>query len=195
MCDNEVFSPTLWHISKEGRQETEKTEVILHLSSLNHHDAFVLDAGETIYVWCGDQSRTFEKTEANLFAESLEQLRGGSTTHTVDDVFWDLLGGKGEISQEAFPPRVKCAPTSDPVIVDPLSKRPSSTPASLSEVAEAIREIEHHEHDQEKPLPPPSKPQVPQPPPHRDPPIVSTADHLPPPREAGLCSRCACTIS
>merc|ERR1712137_474194 len=96
----------------------------------------------------------------------------------------------GEISQEAFPPKVKKAPTSNPVIVDPLSKRPSNTP-----VPQATREVEHHEHDQEKLLPPPSKPQVPQPPPHRDPPIVSTADHLPPPREAGLCSRCACTIS
>merc|ERR1712151_722326 len=55
------------------------------------------------YVWMGENSSPFEKQAANQFAEHIESERDGraTATHDIDDRFWELLGGRGEISDGA----------------------------------------------------------------------------------------------
>ena len=70
--------------------------------SLNDGDSFVLDAGEKVYVWNGDNASPFEKLAANLAAENLESLRAGAAqaTTTIDEDFWAKLGGEGPITSK-----------------------------------------------------------------------------------------------
>eukprot|EP00930_Biecheleria_cincta_P002309 TRINITY_DN103323_c0_g1_i1.p1 TRINITY_DN103323_c0_g1~~TRINITY_DN103323_c0_g1_i1.p1 ORF type:complete len:372 (+),score=60.92 TRINITY_DN103323_c0_g1_i1:89-1204(+) len=76
-------------------------EVPLGRQSLNEGDAFILDAGQAIYIWFGQQSNAFEKNMANTTAENLEREREGQSkvmdwTESPQQ-FWALLGGPGPI--------------------------------------------------------------------------------------------------
>jgi anti-anti-sigma regulatory factor len=84
------FEPKLYHASKVGR-DTKVMAVPLTQDALNDDDAFVLDTGETIYVYAGDKASPHEKNAANLFAENIESNRGSGickATQQVDDEFW-----------------------------------------------------------------------------------------------------------
>ena len=55
----------LLQVKKVGRQ-TNLIEVVCQRESLNHGDAFILDAGASIYVWRGDSCSPFEAQMANM---------------------------------------------------------------------------------------------------------------------------------
>ena len=89
----------LLQVKKVGKQ-TNIIEVVCQRESLNHGDAFILDAGTAIYVWKGDSCSPFEAQMANMAAEALEATRNGKSTTTADtdDAFWEALGGEGDIT-------------------------------------------------------------------------------------------------
>lgn len=93
-------SAKLYHVSKDG-SETKTAEVPVTRDSLNQRDAFVLDAGSKIYIWCGESCSPFEKNAANTLAEQKEaepeRCGDSKATHDIDDAFWALLGGEGPI--------------------------------------------------------------------------------------------------
>mmetsp|Transcript_93055 Transcript_93055/g.259249 ORF Transcript_93055/g.259249 Transcript_93055/m.259249 type:complete len:390 (+) Transcript_93055:61-1230(+) len=95
----DVYETHLLHVRKTARDGMRVTEMKCERSSLNEGDCFVLDAGTKIYVWDGAQASPFEKAKANSVAESIESERNGqaTATHDLDDRFWELLGGRGEI--------------------------------------------------------------------------------------------------
>merc|ERR1719162_2671222 len=76
-------------------QQTDVTEVPMARDSLDEQHAFVLDAGPTIYIWCGEHCSPFARNAANTFAENKEEewIGGGActATHDIDDLFWDML--------------------------------------------------------------------------------------------------------
>jgi gelsolin len=84
----------------KGNAGCRVTEVPLKRESLNQGDCFILDAGNKIYVWDGEDASPFEKAAANTEAEHMERERDGrgNATHEIDDEFWKLLGGKGAIA-------------------------------------------------------------------------------------------------
>jgi len=92
----------LLQVKKIGKR-TNVIEVVCELASLNHGDAFILDAGELIYVWKGDDCSPFEGSAAAIAAENLEATRDGKSQVTleVDSQFWAALGGAGEITSAA----------------------------------------------------------------------------------------------
>lgn len=94
-----AYVARLLQVKKIGRQ-TNVIEVACTRSSLNHHDAFILDAGRKIYVWRGDECSPFESQMANSAAEALEATRHGKAqaTQDLDSLFWELLGGEGDIT-------------------------------------------------------------------------------------------------
>lgn len=93
-----AYVSKLLHVKKVGKT-TSIIEVPCSRKSLNAGDAFVLDAGATIYVWAGDEASPFEKLAANLAAENLESSRNGAAKATgeIDEHFWAKLGGEGPI--------------------------------------------------------------------------------------------------
>ena len=96
----EEFEARLFEVRKLGRH-TKSFQVPTARSSLNHGNAFVLDAGLRIYKWFGDDCSPFEKAKAAKVAFNMSQARGGHAhNEEVDDTFWELLGGRGEISVE-----------------------------------------------------------------------------------------------
>jgi hypothetical protein len=87
---------------RRSKHVTRSVQVPLACSSLNDGDAFVLDAGATIYTWFGTQSPPFEKERTAQMAHNLAEQRHGHAQVIVDvgdecHKFWELLGGKGEI--------------------------------------------------------------------------------------------------
>lgn len=100
-----VYMPRLL-LTKRLAGHVHIVQVPAALDSLNQGDAFVLDAGATIYTWFGGESSPFEKQAANAYAENLENDRSGKAkvTHDVDDSFWSALGGQGEIKSAAEVP-------------------------------------------------------------------------------------------
>ena len=89
----------LLQVKKVGKQ-TNIIEVVCQRESLNHGDAFILDAGASIYVWKGDSCSPFEAQMANMAAEALEATRNGMPAKTaeIDDAFWEALGGEVDIA-------------------------------------------------------------------------------------------------
>ena len=83
---------------KKVGAETYIMEVPCKATSLNHGDSFILDAGETIYVWNGDEASPFERSAANREAERMERSRAGKgqASLEIDDAFWAALGGTVE---------------------------------------------------------------------------------------------------
>lgn len=96
-----AYSAKLMQVKKVNRQ-TIIVEIKCARESLNHGDAFILDAGATIYTWFGDECSPFEKSAANLAAEQLESTRHGAATATqdIDECFWEKLGGEGPIKSK-----------------------------------------------------------------------------------------------
>lgn len=81
---------------------TRSFQVPLSCSSLNDGDAFLLDAGNSIYTWFGTSCSPFEKERAAEMAHNLAESRYGHAKVVMDvrddsSYFWDLLGGKGVI--------------------------------------------------------------------------------------------------
>jgi len=95
---SDCFEASLYHIRKIGNNIVEKL-VTLDRSSLNEGDCFMLDTGKLIYVWHGREAHPLEKYESNAAAERLVSRRQGQaeSTHTLDDRFWTLLGGRGHV--------------------------------------------------------------------------------------------------
>ena len=60
----------LLQVKKVGKQ-TNIIEVVCQRESLNHGDAFILDAGTAIYVWKGDSCSPFEAQMANMVLSSI----------------------------------------------------------------------------------------------------------------------------
>lgn len=100
--EKEKHTPRLFQAKKSGRS-VRHFEVPLSRESLNHGDAFVLDAGEKVYTWFGDECSPFEKAKATEIASSVADSRAGKSQkkHELDDLFWELLGGEGDIA-DAF---------------------------------------------------------------------------------------------
>jgi len=92
----EEFEPRLFEIRKTGKH-TRSHQVPCKRSSLNHANAFVLDAGLTIYKFFGDDCSPFEKAKAAKIAFNMSQARGSKAhNEEIDDTFWELLGGPNE---------------------------------------------------------------------------------------------------
>jgi hypothetical protein len=106
----EVSLPTrLFQVRKAKNASVAKSFLVKPCaSSLNHGDAFILDAGTTVYTWYGDDCSPFEKQNAIQTASALVDSRRGLKAVLVQDVsnagvgdmdaFWELLGGKGDVA-------------------------------------------------------------------------------------------------
>jgi len=80
------------------------SEVPLHSDSLNSGDVFVLDTGDKIYQWQGQDSQGIEKAKAAEFiAQLISERDGKGETIIVEEQsgahsgFWDVLGSRGPI--------------------------------------------------------------------------------------------------
>jgi len=93
----------LYRIYKQPGGKTPRCfEVPLACSSLNVGDAFLLDAGSKIYTWFGSAVSPFERNKSATVAHNLREDRLGDCECVLgvdddDEVFWEILGGKGEI--------------------------------------------------------------------------------------------------
>jgi len=99
----ETYKARLLHVRRLKDKTIKAKEVTMSRSSLNLGDSFILDAGTIIYVWSGPKASGFEKHAAGMMAEDFEgkRQREARTTHKIDDKFWEMLGGKGEITAAA----------------------------------------------------------------------------------------------
>jgi len=130
----ELYERKLLQVRKTKSDGIRVTEVLLHNSSLNDGDCFILDAGDKIYVWEGSNSSPFEKNKANIEAEKMEAERDGKAkaTHDIDDDFWAFLGGKAEI--KAAGEVTDSTPKSDAVLPTLYQVSDSSGALSCKEV-------------------------------------------------------------
>jgi len=81
-------------------------EVAISTSSLNSGDAFLLDAGNEIWLFVGAKAGIAEKTKGNQLCRAIDDERGSTVTvhvigeHDMDatdeptNKFWELLGGR-----------------------------------------------------------------------------------------------------
>jgi hypothetical protein len=69
----------------KGKKRVRISEVPVRWDSLNHGDAFILDAGLKIFVWQGSSSGIFEKTTAAKSANDIQDEHKGSQLFTVSD--------------------------------------------------------------------------------------------------------------
>lgn len=93
----ESYEPRLFQCRKVG-SAVRNYQVPLTYASLNQGDAFVLDAGLTIYTWFGEEASPFEKQKAGSSAANIVTARMGKARQAeVDSQFWDILGN-GDIA-------------------------------------------------------------------------------------------------
>lgn len=104
---NEATEPVLLHVWNEDHQkdgtQVHVARVPVRREELSEQDAFVLDAGEKIYVFAGSYCSAAERISAGWLANRREVAQGGvraKATHEIDSQFWQLLGGSGPISRE-----------------------------------------------------------------------------------------------
>jgi len=99
VTQQDVFTKRLFQCRKHKKNIIFEEEQVA-LKSMNHRDAWILDAGRKIYVWFGDDCSPFLKNAANMRAEKMESERDGESNvfTEVDDDFWAALGGKGDIT-------------------------------------------------------------------------------------------------
>lgn len=92
------YKPRLFQVRKNG-SSVRNFQVPLARSSLNQGDAFILDTGAIVYTWFGDECSGFEKNKAGAFASNIVTSREGKSKKVddLDDHFWELLGGEGDI--------------------------------------------------------------------------------------------------
>jgi hypothetical protein len=94
----EKYRPRLLHL--KGQKTIRVSEVKCEWKSLNDGDAFILDAGLTVFQWNGKTAGINEKRKANEMINALKKERNGKPKSAVlDDLednadFWKLLGGK-----------------------------------------------------------------------------------------------------
>jgi len=94
----EVAMPTrMFHIRKI-RQDTRSYLTDATVASLNQGDAFVLDTGDVVYTWYGQDCSPFEKNKAAEVAHAMVASRYAHATLEVDvqddnEAFWTALGG------------------------------------------------------------------------------------------------------
>lgn len=100
------FHPRLLHVKGDRRNKVFCHQVPLHSSSLNSGDAFILDAGNTIWTFLGQRVSVEERTKVNQIANGLDDERGGKPeehiimeyemgeTSDSTNKFWELLGGR-----------------------------------------------------------------------------------------------------
>lgn len=62
-------------------------------------DCFILDVGNVLYPWFGDDASAFEKSKAGTVAHNIANSRHGKckVINDVDAEFWAALGGEGPI--------------------------------------------------------------------------------------------------
>jgi len=138
-----AFQAKLYHVQPfEEGTETTTNEVPCLRESLNQLDAFVLDAGAKIYIWCGEGATPFEKNIAKMFAENKEsesEVEDAVATHDMDDSFWEHLGGIGPITGQstraaAMPP----ADSSDRNVSETVANEASSVGVSAPEMVSRV---------------------------------------------------------
>ena len=94
----EVALPTrMFHIRKI-RSETRSYSTDATVESLNQGDAFVLDTGDVVYTWYGQDCSPFERNKAAEVANAMVASRYAHATLEVDvqddnEAFWTALGG------------------------------------------------------------------------------------------------------
>jgi hypothetical protein len=96
----EEMKPKLLHI--KGKRRVRVMEVPLTSESLNTGDAFVLDAGTKVFIWCPSKAGINEKFRASQVAKDIRSSRKGKIEEIRldeegDDEFWQILGGKDKI--------------------------------------------------------------------------------------------------
>lgn len=106
----EEYRTRLLHIKGKVRN-VRVTEVPLSLSSLNTGDIFILDKGLHLYQMNGSKSSGGERMKAAQLARAIDDERKGlAEIHVATDgdgdddfwpVFWEALGGEGEISEDS----------------------------------------------------------------------------------------------
>jgi hypothetical protein len=98
----EKFQPRLLHV-KGTRTYIRVTEVPLAIDSLNHGDAYILDAGLNVFQWNGIEASGVEKQRAGEVAHEIKRERNARpVVHVIDDQddapeFWKFFGGRKEI--------------------------------------------------------------------------------------------------
>ena len=106
----EEYRTRLLHI--KGRlRNVRVTEVPLSASSLNTGDIFVLDKGLDLYQMQGAKSSGGERMKAAQLTRAIDDERKGlAEIHVAEEgdgdkdfwpIFWEALGGEGEISKES----------------------------------------------------------------------------------------------
>lgn len=95
VVQKDTFLSNLYQVRRNAKKKIVIEEEQVDIKSLNHRDAFILDKGNTIYCWFGEDCSPFVKQAANTEAERLESASNGEQTATqeIDDVFWQTLGG------------------------------------------------------------------------------------------------------
>jgi gelsolin len=100
------FHPRLLHIKGDRKGKVFCHHVPLEAASLNSGDAFILDAGNTIWTFLGQRVSVEERMKVNQIANGLDDERGGKPEehiimeyemHNNDqstNKFWELLGGR-----------------------------------------------------------------------------------------------------
>ncbi|XP_014671619.1 PREDICTED: gelsolin, cytoplasmic-like isoform X2 [Priapulus caudatus] len=98
----EVYEPRLMQC--KGKRNIRVQQVDLGCASLNHGDVFILDMGETIYIWYGEQCGRMEKIKAIQVANGIrDDERAGRADvvlldgQTNDEPFFEALGGRDDI--------------------------------------------------------------------------------------------------
>ena len=93
------YRTRLLHI--KGRRTVRVAEVELAGASLNNGDVFILDDGNTLYVFNGETANRSEKGRSLEVATKLRNARGAKPAIVIfgddaahDAAFWDLLGGE-----------------------------------------------------------------------------------------------------
>jgi len=99
-----VYEARLLQVRKVG-STTCVTQVPVAKDSMNAGDCYILDAGDKIFRYYGDEASPFEKQRCGTAAENLEGSRNGKAKAMdySDDAatFWGLLGGEGPIKSAA----------------------------------------------------------------------------------------------
>jgi len=95
----QAFQKRLFRLRKQGKI-VRASEVKLDWKSLYHGDSFVLDSGDKICTWFGEECSPFEKNKAATFVSELEvdRVRCKLSIDVSNEEIWELLGGKGDFS-------------------------------------------------------------------------------------------------
>lgn len=101
------YKPRLLHV--KGKHSVRVRQVSLSAASLNEGDAFVLDAGLSVYSWNGKEANRYEVLKAAEVIRFIKQERSQSNLEVVKvndksasaeqkAAFWKLLGGEKSIA-------------------------------------------------------------------------------------------------